>query len=136
MFGVRAVGMVVTGIAAGILVFGKDFIRLWLGNPYVTGAWTTRSDIIMLILLAANLPRMLQSISWQLLFGMARMRFLMWLNICEAVANLGLSLLLVRYYGPAGVALGTLLPLLISHGIIMPVYTSRVFEHSILAVIA
>ena len=39
-----------------------------------------------------------------------RVRFLMWLNVCEAIANLSLSLLLVRRYGPAGVALGTLFP--------------------------
>ena len=71
---------------------------------------------------------MLQSISWQLLFAMARVRFLMWLNVCEAVANLSLSLLLVRRYGPAGVALGTLFPLLASHALVMPVYTSRMLK--------
>ena len=125
--------MVVTGLVAGMLIFGKDFIRLWLGASYVSGPWTDRSDVIMIILVLANLPRMLQSISWQLLFAMARVRFLMWLNVCEAVANLSLSLLLVRRYGPAGVALGTLFPLLASHMLVMPVYISRTLKIPLLA---
>jgi len=128
LFGIRVVGMVVTGLVAGILIFGKDFIRLWLGASYVNGSWTERSDIIMIILILANLPRMLQSISWQLLYAMARVRFLMWLNVCEAIANLSLSLVLVRRYGPAGVALGTLFPLLASHMLVMPVYISRTLK--------
>jgi len=128
LFGMRVTGMVVTGVVAGMLVFGKDFIRLWLGASYVNGSWTDRSDIIMVILILANLPRMLQSISVQRLFGMGRVRFLMWLSVCEAIANLGLSLLLVRFYGPVGVALGTLFPMIVSQLLVMPVYTSRAFK--------
>jgi O-antigen/teichoic acid export membrane protein len=124
----RFAGMVVTGLVAGILAFGKDFIRLWLGASYVSGPWTDRSDMIMVILIFANLPRMLQGVSWRLLLGTARVRFLMWLNVCEAIANLSVSLLLVRHYGPAGVALGTLFPLLASHALIMPVYISRTLK--------
>lgn len=127
-FGMRATGMVVTGLTAGILVFGKDFIRLWLGSSYVSGHWTSRSDIIMAILILANLPRMLQSISWQRLYAMARVRFLMWLNLSEAAANLVLSVLLTLKYGPVGAALGTFFPLMISHVVVMPIYTSRTFN--------
>lgn len=127
-FGIRVTGMVVTGLVAGMLIFGKDFIRLWLGASYVNGPWTDRSDVIMVILVLAHLPHMLQSISRQLLFAMARVRFLMWLNVCEAVANLSLSLLLVRRYGPAGVALGTLLPMAASQLLVMPVYISRTLK--------
>lgn len=128
LFGMRVVGMVVTGLVVGVLIFGKDFIKLWLGASYVNGPWTDRSDIIMIILILARLPHMLQSVSRQLLFAMAHVRFLMWLNVCEAIANLSLSLLLVQRYGPAGVALGTLFPLLASHGLVMPVYTSRTLK--------
>lgn len=128
LFGARVTGMVVTGLVAGILIFGKDFIRLWLGASYVNGPWTDRSDIIMIILVLANLPYMLQSTSRQLLFAMARVRFLMWLNVCEAVANLSLSLLLVNRYGPVGVALGTLFPMVASQLLVMPVYIARTFK--------
>lgn len=126
--GMRTIGMVITGMVAGMLVFGKDFIHLWIGASYINGPWTNRSDVIMVILILANLPRMLQSISWQRLFAMARVRFLMWLNVCEAIANLSLSILFVKYYGAAGVALGTFFPLMVSHLIVMPIYSSRAFN--------
>lgn len=125
--GLRITGMLVSGLAAGMLVFGGPFIRLWVGDAYVSGPWTERSDVVMVILILANAPRMAQSISWQRLFAMARVRFLMWLNICEAAANLCLSLFLVRHYGPAGVALGTFFPLVLSHVLVMPLYISRAF---------
>src|SRR4030042_313741 len=76
---------------------------------------------------------MLQSISRQLLLAMARVRFLMWLNVCEAIANLSLSLLLVGRYGPAGVALGTLFPMAASQLLVMPVYIARTFKIPLLA---
>ncbi|HSW65020.1 MAG TPA: flippase [Dissulfurispiraceae bacterium] len=128
LFGTRVTGMVVTGLVAGILVFGEDFIKLWLGASYVSGHFTDRSDILLTVLILASLPHMLQGISRQRLYGTGHVRFLMWLNICEATANLGLSILLVRHYGPLGVALGTLFPILISQVLIMPVYSSRVFK--------
>ena len=127
-FGMRVSGMAVTSMVAGVLVFGKDFIRLWVGTSYVSGPWTDRSDVIMTILLLANLPAMLQGISSQLLFATAHVRFMMWLNVCEAIANLSLSVLLARRYGPVGVALGTFFPRLALRGLVMPVYTSRTFK--------
>ena len=125
--GLRVVGMVVTGTAAGLLVFGRHFISLWLGAEYVSGPWVSRSDVIMGILLLASVPRLLQSVSWQRLYAMARVRFLMWLAVCEAIANLGLSIVLVRRFGAAGVAMGTFFPLVVSHVVIMPLYSSRTF---------
>ncbi len=129
--GTRLIGMVVTALLSGILVFGNDFIALWLGPAYVTGPWTDRSDVIMVLLVLANLPRMLQSLSSQLLFATAHVRLMMWLNVGEAIANLGLSVLLVRWYGPAGVAMGTLFPLLASHGLLMPMFISRLLNVSV-----
>lgn len=128
LFGTRATGMVVAGLVAGILVFGKDFIKLWLGASYVSGPLTDRSDILLSVLILASLPHMLMGISRQRLYGTGHVRFLMWLNIGEATANLGLSILLVCHYGPLGVALGTLFPMLISQVLILPVYSSRVFK--------
>jgi len=127
-FGMRVTGMVITGLVAGILIFGRNFINLWVGVPYVSGPWTNRSDVVMTILLLAELLRLLQGISRQRLFAMARVRFVMWLSVGEAIANLGLSLLLVRRYGPAGVALGTLFPMIASQLLVMPVYITRTFK--------
>lgn len=71
---------------------------------------------------------MLQGSLWQLLFVMARVRFLMWLNVCEAIANLNLSLRLVYFLGPVGVVLGRFFPLLACKLLVMPIYTNRAFK--------
>jgi O-antigen/teichoic acid export membrane protein len=126
--GVRVTGVLVTGLVASILVFGRPFIRLWIGSSYVTGPVTQRSDVIMTVLILAYLPRMLQHISWQLLLASARIRFLMWLNLLEAAANLCLSLILVRRYELVGVAMGTLIPMVVSNLVVMPAYISRQFR--------
>jgi O-antigen/teichoic acid export membrane protein len=126
--GMRISGIAATTLSAGILIFGRSFLSLWVGTKYVTGAWAYRSDVIMMLLVVAQLPRFMQSISWQLLFGTGRTRFLMWMNVCEAIANLVLSIVLGRRFGPAGVALGTLIPAMISHIVALPAYVLRTFH--------
>ncbi len=124
----RVTALLSAVIAAGILVFGTPFLSLWLGPKYVTGPWTMRSDAVMKILLIANLPRILQGVSWQLMFAMRRVGFLMWVSAAEAAANLALSLILVRTLSLAGVAIGTLIPMLIFSGLIVPAYVLKVLQ--------
>lgn len=118
--GIRSVGLFVVIIAATLMVFGKPFLTLWVGPEYVTGDLTRRSDIVLLILLSGNIPRLMQHISWQLLFAMRKHTILMWFSIGEAAANLILSICLVPVLGVAGAALGTALPLLVTQGILLP----------------
>ncbi len=130
LLGVRLSGLMTTSVVAYLFVFGGSFIRLWLGDAYVSGPFTYRSDVVMMVLLCAYFPRLLQSISWQLLFAMRIQRYLVWLSIGEAVANLGLSILLVHRYALLGVALGTMIPLLVTHAILLPVYVLRTSQIS------
>jgi O-antigen/teichoic acid export membrane protein len=123
--GIRFSGLLAATTAAYLLAFGKSFIELWVGQQYVTGSLQTRSDIIMMVMLAGNFPRLLQSISWQFLFATRNQKFLLWLTVGEAIANLGLSIILVRHYGPLGVALGTAIPLAITHCVFLPAYVLR-----------
>lgn len=48
--------------------------------------------------------------------------------ICEGIINLVISLILVRYIGVIGVAIGTIIPNLVNNGIWMPLYISRVIN--------
>lgn len=125
--GMRLASLLAGLLAGGLAAFGSPFLALWVGARFVAGPWTDRSDAVMAILLAAHLPRVLQSISWQLLYGTRRVGFLMWLNVGEAAANLTASLILVRHFGLAGVALGTLAPSLAAHGLLMPRYVMKSF---------
>jgi len=63
-----------------------------------------------------------QSPSVQLLFGISKHKFFAWFNSIEGGANLILSILLARKYGILGVALGTMIPMLMTKLIIQPIY--------------
>jgi O-antigen/teichoic acid export membrane protein len=125
--GQRQTNLLAFLLAGGIAAFGPAFLGLWVGERFVQGSWMLRSDVILFILLGAQLPRALQCISIQLLFATRKVTFLMWLSLAEAAANLSLSLVLVRHIGLPGVAFGSLLPSAITQFVVLPWYITRSF---------
>ena len=123
--GTRFAGVIAIVAIAGVWSFATDFLALWVGPDYVSGALTLRSDTVAFLLGAAYLPRMIQSISRQLIFASGKLTFLMWLTIFEAAVNIVLTIALIRPYGLAGVAIGTAIPLLFSQIVAMPWYMSK-----------
>jgi len=73
-------------------------------------------------LLAAGVSQMMtNSVSKRVLMMSGWERKLLWASLAEATANLGLSILLVRNFGIAGVAIGTLVPtVIIGWGWVLP----------------
>ncbi len=106
-------------VGFGLIAWGKPFIRRWMGPQYLDA-------YPCLVVLAAGLVCSLaQAPSVSLLFGISKHKFVAWLNSVEGVANLLLSLLLVRKYGMLGVALGTMIPMVITKLFVQPVYVCR-----------
>jgi O-antigen/teichoic acid export membrane protein len=123
--GTRAASLVTGLIAGGLFAFGHAFIARWVGPKYVQGLWYLRSDAVLLILIAAFVPRLLQSATHQYLFGANKQWYLSRSFLVEGVANLTLSLLLVKPLGLAGVAIGSALPSLILQGWFIPRFVTR-----------
>jgi O-antigen/teichoic acid export membrane protein len=109
-------------LLAGLVFMGDHFIELWLGTGF------SQSYGLMLVLLAPQLFGLSQTMSSQVMFGLGRNDFLARLELASAAANLVLSLILVRKFGVMGVALGTAIPLIITHSIILPVMVCRAVE--------
>lgn len=128
--GSRLAALLALPMAACLGLFGASFIRLWQGPQFVIGHWTERSDVVLYIWILAQLPRWIQGMTWQLLLATYRVKVLMWVEMGEAIVNLAFSLFLVRRYGIAGVAIGTLIPAVIVHGVILPAYLSSVLHVS------
>jgi O-antigen/teichoic acid export membrane protein len=122
--GTRFAGVIAIVAIAGVWSFATYFLALWVGPEYVSGPLTLRSDVVAFLLGVADLPRMLQSLSRQLIFASGKLTFLMWLTTFEAAVNIVLTIVLVQFYGLAGVAMGTVIPLLISQTLAMPWYMS------------
>lgn len=125
--GARLSGLCAFTLTAFVSAFGRSFIGLWQGRTYVSGNWMSRSDVVLIILLAAFLPRFLQSLTFQLFIAAERLTFLVWIHVLEAVIKILLSLLLAPRWGMPGVALSNLLPMLLLQGMMPVIYLLRNF---------
>jgi O-antigen/teichoic acid export membrane protein len=109
-----------TGLFAAFLlvnlgVFGPQFLELWLHKP-----WVDQSGKIMRLLIPAYFVVSLSLPSAVMVFAQGKLRGLTILNVSEALANLVLSVVLVRPLGLWGVAVGTALPLALFRGVFFP----------------
>ena len=122
----RYSSFVVLLCAAFLVPFGSSVLELWIGKRFVEGDFWNRSDVILYVLLACQIPRMMHSISWQLLFATGKQESLRNIVLGEAICNVALAFLLVRPFGTVGLAIATAVPMLISHVIVMPLVMQRV----------
>jgi O-antigen/teichoic acid export membrane protein len=119
----RAYGMVLllsAGMFLGAWYFGGAVIHAWMGEGYA------ESHHILVILLAAQMVALPCGVLRAFLFGMGSVRAPAVLYLIEAVCNLGLSLVLVQFWGLSGVAWGTLIPVAcIELGLLLPMALHR-----------
>jgi O-antigen/teichoic acid export membrane protein len=121
--GNRACALVVFPISAVLIILGKSVITAWVGARYVTASYP-----VMVTLLIPSTFFLAQSASPRILYGMARHGILAWITSMEGIANLILSIILVRRYGIIGDALGTAIPLSCTALYFYPRHLCRLLE--------
>lgn len=113
--GNRACALVILPITATFIILGRSIIEVWVGQRYVAQGYP--------VLLALIIPYTLmtsQGASSRILFGMSKHGKLAVVTMIEGIANLVLSLALVRPLGVLGDALGTTIPMLATYLVFMP----------------
>jgi O-antigen/teichoic acid export membrane protein len=118
-FGTKISICISSFVGYGLIAWGKPFIERWMGAEYLD-AYPS-----LFVLISGCIFALWQSPSVGLLYGISKHRFFALFNSIEGVCNLLLSLLLVRYWGMLGVALGTFIPMAILKLFIQPVYVCR-----------
>lgn len=121
--GNRACALIVFPISATLIILGKSVITAWVGSRYVTASYP-----VMLILLIPLTFALAQDASPRILYGMAKHKSLAWVATMEAVANLILSIVLIRPLGIIGDAIGTAIPLTCTALFFMPRHLCRVLN--------
>lgn len=111
----------VLGIGA-VLIFARPFITLWIGKAYLD------AFAPLVIIMAGRLMNVAVNPGVGVTYALAKQKFPACLELGEALANLALSLLLVRSYGIIGVAVGTAVPMLATRLTILPVYICRIMD--------
>ena len=121
--GTRAALIVSLPIEAALFFRGHTFIRLWMGDQYAQPSGTVmRILLISVVLGSAN------TTSAGIVYGMEKHKRLAFWAIGEAIANLVLSVVLVRKIGIYGVAWGTAIPSIIIELLLWPGYVSKLVE--------
>jgi O-antigen/teichoic acid export membrane protein len=119
--GARMGSLLIVGATICLVGFAEPLVRSWMGSGF-------EASVPALIALAfAGIAVVAVEPLDNILIATGSHRFAAAVWVGEAIANLGLSLMLVRPYGLAGVAVGTTLPLLAGHfGVMLPVACRRV----------
>ena len=119
--GTRAAVFVSWPIQIVLFVRGETFIRLWMGPRYASV-----SAHVLRILLISTFVGVANYVSGNITFGLGKHRPFAYWQTAEAIANLALSIVLVKRVGIYGVAWGTAIPSLITQTLVWPNYICRI----------
>lgn len=104
------------GISA--IAFGKSFISLWMGNIYLP------AYPVLLCLVIARISGLANDGIYSYLYGVGKHHIILYVGVIEAITNISLSVILVKKIGILGVAIGTMVPMVIVN-LIFPLYSLK-----------
>jgi O-antigen/teichoic acid export membrane protein len=107
-------------ITVTLLILGKSVIEVWVGKKYVATSYA----VLVILIIPATLM-WAQAASGRVLFGISKHRTWAFVTLGEGIANLALSVILVRFYGILGDAWGTAIPLTCTMLFFMPQHLCR-----------
>jgi O-antigen/teichoic acid export membrane protein len=121
--GNRVCAFIIFPICATLLILGKSVIEVWMGKRYVAASY----PVLVIMIIACTLWWS-QSASGRVLFGMSKHGTWAKITLMEGVANLILSIILIRPFGIIGDAFGTAIPLACSTILFMPRHVSKLLN--------
>lgn len=114
-----------------LMVAGRGFFGAWMYNPERPEgfplAHVTAAHHLILLLAPAFLLLFIQQPAIAVLIGTGRVRVPAIINLGQGLTKIVLSVLLVSSLGLTGIALGTVVPLVIANLILLPWFIRRVF---------
>ena len=103
-------------MCSGLIIFGKQFINVWVGSEY------NESYYVSLILIIPLCIPLIQNLGISIMQAMNKYKFRSISMFIMAVINIIISIILAKMYGPKGAAFGTGLSLILCNGIVMNIY--------------
>lgn len=120
MMGTRLTLAIVAMLSALLVALAGPILAVWVGTEYAAYAG------VVALLALAYLIVTVRGSAVVILQAIARHRMAAASALVAGLANLGLSLLLVRPFGLLGVALGTVIPAALEYGCVILPYSLRV----------
>jgi O-antigen/teichoic acid export membrane protein len=106
-------------VSGMLVILGEAFIGRWMGPGYSTAVL-----VVYALTLARCFGFMLTPLD-NSLYAIGRIRFMAMINLVDAAANVALSIWLGRKMGIVGVALGTLIPMVLTRAFLFIPHTCR-----------
>lgn len=120
LLSVQASSLLFVPLAAVLLVWGREFLLLWVGPAYESGY-----AILALLTLGLG-AHTVQCSAFSMLFGIGRHKGLVWFRWGEGVAIAVLGIALLRLMGVWGFAVGMALSLAVSNLLFVPRHLCRI----------
>lgn len=119
LLGTRVTALVGTLGCLVLTLAGAQLLRLWLGDGFQSSA------TLLLVLMPAYLLETTLAPTGSLLLGTDDVRVISRATIAEGLANLALSLILIQPLGLIGVAIGTVVPMVVVRLFVIPWFACR-----------
>lgn len=114
--------VIAVGCIAGFALFGENFISIWIGDNYKDAYL-----VALILMLPVTIP-LVENAAISILDATLKRLFRSVVLIVMAVVNVIISIFLVQLIGFWGAVLGTVLSLLIGHGLLMNMYYAKKFK--------
>lgn len=111
---------------SGFVIFGKFFIRMWVGIDY------DESYYVALCLIVPVFFSLLQSLGLSIMQAMNKYRFKALTTFAMAFINIAISFLMASKFGPIGAALGTTIAIVLNNIIVINIYYYKAIKINVL----
>ncbi len=125
--GTRLSLTLVCGLTVCLMAFGRPLISRWMGHGFDAAV------IPLYVLAIAGVVLIGQAPLGNILLGTGRHRLVAFVSLGEALANLALSIVLVRRFGLIGVAIGTAIPVFVANVFFLAPAVCRQLEVGLIA---
>jgi O-antigen/teichoic acid export membrane protein len=131
LVGTRFLLLMLTLVLTAAAYWAADFYRLWTGPIFVEGVAVSPAPLFHILALGL-IGTFLGGMGDQILQSTMRMRVLAKIAFFQSLANIAVNLVLVQFYGLAGLAIGTASCALMFRTMLIPAIVSRQLGMSLL----
>jgi len=113
-------------MASGLVLFGRQFINLWLGSGF-----NETYAVALLLIIPVCFP-LIQNLGLSIMQAKNRYKFKAISTFIMSIANIGISVFLAKKFGAIGAAAGTAIALIVCNIIAINIYYAKAIRLNVL----
>lgn len=122
----RIQALIAVFIVGGFAVTGMDFISIWIGERYINAYY-----VALFLMIPVTIP-LVESVAIAILDAKLKRIFRSATLLGMAILNFVATIFLVQFCGFWGALIGTVISLLVGHGLLMNIYYKKALEINVI----